>query len=63
MLIPEKDKANQHLGKLEFHIRQIWQDVDQKEKLIHEIRSYEEMPFLEQTFHTLDSRNITGFRG
>lgn len=59
-LNPERDRLNKELGKFETRIEQSQKDIDKKEKLINEIKSYEGLSFLKQSFQNLDKerRNI-----
>lgn len=54
-LNPEKDNLNQQLGKIETKIDQKQEDINIKEKLVAEIKTFESLPFLEQCFENLDN--------
>lgn len=58
-LNPKKDTLNQSIGKIETQIEQKQKDLDTKEKLINEIKTYEDLPFLEQSFQNLDKDRKT----
>src|SRR5690554_7600896 len=51
---PKKDRLNQELGKIGTQLEQKQRDIDQKDELKKEIKSYESLQFLEQSFQNLD---------
>lgn len=53
-LNPKKDTLNQGLGKIETQIEQKQKELDKKEELVNEIKSFEGLPFLEQSFQNLE---------
>lgn len=53
-LNPKKDTLNRSLGKIETQIEQKQKELNKKEELVNEIKSYEGLSFLEQSFQNLD---------
>ena len=58
-LSPRKDILNQSLGKIETQVEQKQIDIDKKEELVKEIKAYENLSFLEQSFQNLDKDRKT----
>jgi hypothetical protein len=58
-LNPKKDSLNQGLGKIETQLELNQKDIDKKEKLVTEIKTFEDLPFLEQSFLNLDKDRKT----
>jgi DNA repair exonuclease SbcCD ATPase subunit len=54
-LNPKKDSLNQGLGKIETQLEQKQKDIDKKDELVKEIKSFESLQFLEQSFQNLDA--------
>lgn len=59
ILNPKKDSLNQRLGKIDTQIEQKQKELDKNEELVTEIKSYEGLPFLEQSFQNLDNERKT----
>ena len=53
-LNPKEKELNQLIGKITNQIEQKQKDLDSKEKLVLEIKAFEELQFLEQSFQNLD---------
>ena len=53
-LNPKKDRLNQELGKIETQLEQKQKDINKKNEFVEEIKSYESLQFLEQTFQNLN---------
>ena len=53
-LNPKEKELNQLIGKITNQIEQKQKDLDSKEKLVLEIKAFEDLPFLEQSFLNLD---------
>ena len=58
-LNPKKDKLNQELGKIKTQLEQKQKDIDKKDELIKEIKSFESLQFLEQSLENLDTERKT----
>lgn len=56
---PKKDRLNQELGKIKTQLEQKHKDVDKKNELIEEIKSFETLQFLEQSLENLDIERKT----
>lgn len=54
ILNPKEKELNQLIGKITNQIEQKQKDLDSKEKLVHEIKAFEDLQFLEQSFQNLD---------
>jgi chromosome segregation ATPase len=59
ILNPRKDELNKRIGKIETQLEQKEKDINTKEKLITEIKAFENLPFLEQSFLNLDNDRKT----
>lgn len=53
-LNPKEKELNQLIGKITNQIEQKQKDLDSKEKLVFEIKAFEDLQFLEQSFLNLD---------
>lgn len=53
-LNPKEKELNQLIGKITNQIEQKQKDLDSKEKLVFEIKAFEDLQFLEQSFQNLD---------
>ncbi|MFC5194815.1 ATP-binding protein [Bizionia hallyeonensis] len=53
-LNPKEKELNQLIGKISNQIEQKQKDLDSKEKLVLEIKAFEDLQFLEQSFQNLD---------
>ncbi|WP_417371960.1 ATP-binding protein [Gelidibacter japonicus] len=53
-LNPKEKELNQLIGKITNQIEQKQKDLDSKEKLVLEIKAFEDLQFLEQSFQNLD---------
>lgn len=53
-LNPKEKELNQLIGKITNQIEQKQKDLDSKEKLVLEIKAFEDLRFLEQSFQNLD---------
>lgn len=58
-LSPKEKELNQLIGKITNQIEQKQKDLDSKEKLVTEIKSFEDLQFLEQSFQNLDKDRKT----
>lgn len=58
-LKPKEKELNRSLGVLTNRIEQKQQEIANKEKLVNEIKSYENLSFLEQSFENLDTERKT----
>ena len=58
-LNPKKDKLNQELGKLNTQVNQKQKEIDKKNEIVSEIRSFENLQFLEQSIENLDFERKT----
>lgn len=58
-LNPKKDTLNQELGKIKTQLEQKQKDIDKKDELIKEIKSFESLQFLEQSLENLDTERKT----
>jgi DNA repair exonuclease SbcCD ATPase subunit len=58
-LNPKRDSLNQNLGKIETQLELKQNDLNIKEILITEIKAFEDLPFLEQSFLNLDKDRKT----
>ncbi len=60
ILNPKEKELNQLIGKITNQIEQKQKDLDTKEKLVLEIKAFEDLQFLEQSFQNLekDRKNI-----
>jgi hypothetical protein len=54
ILNPKEKELNQLIGKITNQIEQKQKDLDSKEKLVFEIKAFEDLQFLEQSFQNLD---------
>ena len=54
ILNPKEKELNQLIGKITNQIEQKQKDLDSKEKLVLEIKAFEDLQFLEQSFQNLD---------
>lgn len=54
ILNPKEKELNQLIGKITNQIEQKQKDLDSKEKLVSEIKAFEDLQFLEQSFQNLD---------
>lgn len=59
ILNPRKDELNKGFGKIETQLEQKQKDINAKEELITEIKAFEDLPFLEQSFLNLDKDRKT----
>lgn len=58
-LKPKEKELNQQLGILKNQIENKQKEIDQKDELVKEIKSYESLQFLEQSFQNLDADRKT----
>lgn len=58
-LNPKKDRLNQELGKIKTQLEQKQKDIDKKDELIKEVKSFESLQFLEQSLENLDTERKT----
>jgi len=58
-LSPKEKELNQLIGKITNQIEQKQKDLDTKEKLVTEIKAFENLQFLEQSFQNLDKDRKT----
>ncbi len=58
-LNPKKDRLNQELGKIKTQLEQKQKDIDKKDELIKEVKSFESFQFLEQSLENLDNERKT----
>ena len=58
-LNPKKDTLNQELGKIKTQLEQKQKDIDKKDELIKEVKSFESFQFLEQSLENLDNERKT----
>lgn len=58
-LNPKKDRLNQELGKIKTQLEQKQKDIDKKDELIKEVKSFESSQFLEQSLENLDTERKT----
>ncbi|CAA0176321.1 conserved hypothetical protein [Tenacibaculum maritimum] len=58
-LNPKKDRLNQELGKIKTQLEQKQKDIDKKDELIKEIKSFESLQFLGQSLENLDTERKT----
>jgi len=58
-LNPKEKELNQLIGKLTNQIEQKQKDLDKKEKLVTEIKAFEDLQFIEQSFQNLDKDRKT----
>jgi energy-coupling factor transporter ATP-binding protein EcfA2 len=56
-LSPKEKELNQLIGKITNQIEQKQKDLDSKEKLVTEIKAFEDLQFLEQSFQNLQKNN------
>lgn len=54
ILSPKEKELNQLIGKIINQIEQKQKDLDSKEKLVFEIKAFEDLQFLEQSYQNLD---------